>query len=107
MNAGVALTRPDLVHRFAILSGRILPEFAPRIAARERLAPLRALIVHGRADGTLPIKWATRAAELLAELGMATESSLHAGGHELTPAMRQAFLTWFARERAAAASAWS
>jgi phospholipase/carboxylesterase len=38
LSASVALSAPDDIARFAILSGRILPELAPHLAAREKLA---------------------------------------------------------------------
>ena len=44
MAASLALTRPDLVAGFAILSGRILREIEPALAPRAELAKLHALV---------------------------------------------------------------
>lgn len=95
MSASVGLSAPERVAGFAILSGRILPELAPQLAPRERLARLRAYISHGEADGTLPFAWAERAQAWLAELGVPHELHRYAAaGHELTPAMQADFLAW-------------
>ena len=55
MSASVALSAPERVKGFAVLSGRILPELEPHLATRERLAHLRAFVSHGENDRTLPV----------------------------------------------------
>ncbi|MDQ7989262.1 MAG: hypothetical protein REI09_06475 [Candidatus Dactylopiibacterium sp.] len=100
MSASLALTEPATVRGFAILSGRILPELAPRLAPRERLARVQAFVSHGEADPVLPVAWATRAEAWLAELGVPTEAHRYEAGHALTPAMAADFAHW-AEERLA------
>jgi phospholipase/carboxylesterase len=94
MSAGLALTRPDLVAGFGLLSGRILPELAPRIAAREDLASLAGFISHGLRDNVLPPSWAERSEAWLTELGVTFQSRRYPAGHELTAEMARDFHAW-------------
>ena len=65
-SAGLALTRPDCVAGFGLLSGRILPEIGPLIAPAAALARLHGLIIHGDGDDRLPVHFAEQSAALLA-----------------------------------------
>ncbi|MDO6387725.1 alpha/beta hydrolase [Uliginosibacterium sp. 31-12] len=94
MSASVALSEPERVRGFGILSGRILPELAPYLASRERLGSMQAFISHGEQDNVLPVSWALRAEQGLTELGVAYESHRYAAGHVLTHAMQSDFLVW-------------
>lgn len=94
--ASAALTAPERVAGFAVLCGRILPEIEPLMPPREALAHLRALLVHGRDDETLDVSLAEEAAARLASLDVRHELRVQPGGHELTPAMEDVFLRWFA-----------
>jgi phospholipase/carboxylesterase len=97
MSAGLALTAPETVAGFGILSGRILPEISPLIAPREKLSHLSALILHGEQDDVLPAAWAERSAGLLHQLGVPFEQHRYAAGHEITPDMEAAFAAWVER----------
>ncbi|ATE61127.1 alpha/beta hydrolase [Thauera sinica] len=97
MAAGLALTCPQTVAGFAILSGRILPEIAPLIAPPEALAGLEALIAHGEQDDRLPVAWAQRSAELLRRLGVRFEERRYAARHEITRDMADDFAAWVRR----------
>lgn len=97
MSAGVVLTRPQAAHRFAILSGRILPEIEPMLATSEELTHVRGYIAHGRLDGKLPVSWAERADALLERLGVMHELHLYDVGHELNAQIENDFLQWYAR----------
>ena len=92
--ASAALTSPESVAAFAVLCGRILPEIEPRLGPRDALSRLRALLVHGRDDDTLPVDWAHRADAWLERLGVPHVLRLHGAGHEFTPAMADDFLGW-------------
>lgn len=94
MSASVALTAPGSVAAFAILSGRILPELAPRLAPRAALARLQALVSHGSQDNTLPASWADRAEAWLSELGVPTTARRYPAAHSVTPAMAEDFVRW-------------
>lgn len=97
MSASVALTEPAYVAGFAVLAGRILPELAARIAPRDTLAHLKALVAHGREDAKLPVDWAHRSDAWLEDLGIEHELRLYPGGHALPPPMQEDFLRWFDR----------
>jgi phospholipase/carboxylesterase len=99
LGASVALSAPQAVAGFALVSGRILPELEPALAPRDQLATLDALIVHGRADTKLPVAWAERADAWLQRLGVPHRLRLHAAGHEFTAAMQGDFLDWFTAGR--------
>ncbi|MEO8656476.1 MAG: alpha/beta hydrolase-fold protein [Ramlibacter sp.] len=100
ISASVALSAPESVAGFGILSGRILPELKPHLASRERLAHLRAFVGHGLQDNKLPVSWAERSERWLQELGVAHETRLHRGGHAVSDPMQADFVAWV-RERLA------
>lgn len=97
MSASVALTAPQVARRFAILSGRILPEIAPYIPADIATRGVRGLILHGEQDSKLPFALATAAAARLQALGV--EHALHGypADHTLTAAMQADFNAWTTR----------
>lgn len=95
MSAGIALTRPERLAGFGVLSGRVLPELEPHIATRDAPAHLRAFVGHGREDTKLPVAWAQRADDWLTRLRIAHDLHLYPGGHAITPAMQADFLAWF------------
>ena len=96
MSAGVALTAPQQVAGFGLLSGRILPEIAPIIGEAADLARLSAFIGHGEQDDKLPISWAERADAWLTDLGVPHQLQRYPGGHQLSTAMAQDFAAWLA-----------
>jgi phospholipase/carboxylesterase len=94
MSASAALSAPDDVSRFAILSGRILPELEPRLASPEKLASLRALVVHGRYDDKLPVALAAQSDALLTRLGVPHDTRLYPVGHALNADIVNDFSRW-------------
>jgi phospholipase/carboxylesterase len=96
MSASVGLTAPRDVAGFAVLSGRILPEIAARIAPREDLAHLSAFIGHGRLDDKLPMAWAERADAWLTSLGVPHRTTYYPVGHGLSAEMAHDFGAWLA-----------
>jgi len=94
MSASVALSAPERLKGFAILSGRILPELEPHLASRDRLAHLHAFIAHGEFDSKLPVSWAERSDELLNMLGVARQTRLYPMDHGISAATQQDFLVW-------------
>jgi phospholipase/carboxylesterase len=94
MSASVALTMPQSVAGFGVLSGRILPEIKPHLASRQQLGHLRAFIAHGLHDNKLPVTWAQRSNDWLDQLGEARESHLYPIGHAVSEAMQGDFLQW-------------
>lgn len=97
MAASLALTAPERVRGFAILSGRILPEIAGLIAPPQALAGLAALVLHGERDTTLPPVWAARSGELLQQLGVPHRNRIYPAGHEISRAMADEFVAWTGR----------
>jgi phospholipase/carboxylesterase len=96
MSASVALSTPERVRAFAVLSGRILSELTPALASKARLRSLQAFIGHGEDDATLPVAWAQRAAAQLTELEVGYALRLYPIGHTISAAMHGDFLQWLA-----------
>lgn len=94
LSASVALSAPECVTGFGILSGRMLPELAPHIADRVRLENLSAFVGHGEFDTKLPVTWAQRSDQWLSELKVAHETHIYPIDHGLSPAMQADFLAW-------------
>ena len=94
LSASVALSAPDLVAGFGVLSGRILPELEPYIADRAQLKDLRAFIGHGEYDSKLPVMWAQRSDQLLNDLGVDHLTRLYPIDHGISANMQADFLSW-------------
>lgn len=96
MSASVALTGPESVAGFGLLSGRILPEIEPRLADGERLARLQGFVGHGEYDSKLPVDWAHKAHAWLQALGVPHTLRLYPIDHGISADMHQDFLQWWA-----------
>lgn len=96
MSAGVALTAPESVAGFGLLSGRILPEIEPLVASKERLAGLQGFVGHGELDSKLPVDWAHRAHDWLDRLGVRHSLKLYPIEHRISAQMHADFLDWWA-----------
>lgn len=94
LSASVGLSAPQHVTGFGILSGRILPEIAPRIADRTLLADVSAFVAHGTDDAKLPVQWAQRSDALLQSHGLKLTSHRYPVGHEISQDMATDFATW-------------
>ncbi len=96
MSAGVALTAPESVAGFGLLSGRILPEIEPLVARKVRLAGLQGFVGHGELDSKLPVDWAHRAHDWLDRLGVRHSLKLYPIEHRISAQMHADFLDWWA-----------
>jgi len=96
LSASVALSAPESVAGFAVLSGRILPELEPQLASQERLSNLQAFIGHGTQDSKLPVDWAHRSDALLTALGVEHQLRLYPMDHGISASMHADFLQWLA-----------
>ncbi|MDD2845523.1 MAG: alpha/beta hydrolase-fold protein [Rhodoferax sp.] len=96
LSASVALTAPESVAGFGVLSGRILPELEPHLAESARLAALQGFIGHGEFDSKLPVMWARRSQDLLSQLGVAHESRRYPIDHGISADMQADFVQWLA-----------
>jgi phospholipase/carboxylesterase len=92
------LSSPKDVGRFAVLSGRILPELEPHLAPAEELARLSGFIAHGRLDDKLSVKFAEHADSWLTRLGVPHETHLYAVGHTLTGEIVGDFSRWVSQQ---------
>jgi phospholipase/carboxylesterase len=87
MALALALTRPDLVRRIVLHSGRVLEGLDTRAAPAEELRDLEALVLHGAYDDVLPVERGREVRDLLApRLGERLTYREHAAGHFVTPA---------------------
>ncbi len=98
LSASVALSAPDDVARFAILSGRILPELELHLAVREKLAQVSAFIAHGEYDDKLRVAFAGHADAWLTALGVPHETRLYPIGHSLSADVVRDFSRWLKQQ---------
>ncbi|MEO8286197.1 MAG: alpha/beta fold hydrolase [Chloroflexota bacterium] len=97
MSAGVALTEPELVSGAVLMSGRILPEIRPLMAAPERLEGLPILLVHGESDNVLPVQHGRASRALLESLPVKLEYHEYAMRHQITPQSLGDVARWLSR----------
>jgi phospholipase/carboxylesterase len=84
MALSVGLTRPDKIKAVIALSGRVLKEVRPMIAAKEKFVQLKTLIIHGKTDNVLPIHYAKESKLLIDELGIQNKYVELETGHTVT-----------------------
>lgn len=94
MSYSVALTRPGLVNGIAIMSGRLLEEIKPLIAAKEKIAGLKIFISHGTNDGTLPVQYAQQARAYLQSQGIDPVYKEYTEGHGINSSMLNDLIKW-------------
>lgn len=94
LSASVALTRPDRVAGFGILSGRILPEIAPITAPNEQTQLLAGFVSHGIGDNKLTVEFARSAQRLLQQKAIQLTYREYDAVHELNAAMQDDFCHW-------------
>lgn len=94
MSYNLALTEPTLVKGIAVMSGRLMDEIKPKIAAIENLKKLRIFISHGTSDTTLPVQFAREALSYLKSHELNPEYHEYAEGHGINAAMLQDLLHW-------------
>lgn len=97
MAYSVALTRPDLVHGIAAMSGRLLEEVRPVVKRGAELQRLSVLITHGTQDGTLPVSHAREADVYLRSIGSMPTLKTYDAGHTINAAMLAELLKWLDR----------
>lgn len=94
MSACLALSEPESVTGFAMLSGRIPSEIDPMTAPKERLSKLKAFVSHGKYDERLPIFHGRAAKELLEEKGVELAYGEYDAVHQITKEMENDFGDW-------------
>ncbi|MEO8588618.1 MAG: alpha/beta fold hydrolase [Flavobacteriales bacterium] len=94
MSYSVALTRPDLVHGIAVMSGRLLEEVKPMVEPSPALTKLKVFISHGTLDATLPVHYANEANTYLRTLGISPGLKTYPEGHTISAAMLEDLVRW-------------
>ncbi len=84
MSASVALTRPELVAGAVLMSGRILPEIKPQMAAPEQLAGQPFLVIQGTRDPVMPPLNGRASRDFLTTLGVNLTYREYPMGHEIS-----------------------
>jgi phospholipase/carboxylesterase len=97
MSSSVGVTEPEMVKGFALLSGRMLREIDPRIAAADRLKSVSAFIAHGLQDNVLPADWAKEADAWLERIGVAHETHFYTMAHEIIAEELADFSAWLTK----------
>jgi phospholipase/carboxylesterase len=97
MSSSVGVTAPEMVKGFALLSGRMLREIDPRIAAADRLKSVSAFIAHGLQDNVLPADWAKEADAWLERIGVAHETHFYTMAHEIIAEELADFSAWLTK----------
>ncbi|QAU35468.1 PHB depolymerase family esterase [Janthinobacterium sp. 17J80-10] len=98
LSASVALSRPDRVAGFGILSGRILPEIAPITAPNELTQNLAGFVSHGIEDNKLTVEFARSAQRLLQQKAVQLTYREYNAVHELNAAMQGDFCHWLSQQ---------
>ena len=84
MSFSVGLTHPEKIAGIVAMSGRVLPEIVPHIAAPEALRDLPIFVAHGTEDQVLPIHHGRAARELLQRLPVALTYREYPMGHQIS-----------------------
>lgn len=84
MSFSVSLTHPEKMAGIVAMSGRVLPEIVPHIAAPEALRDLPIFVAHGTEDQVLPIHHGRAARELLQQLPVALTYREYPIGHQIS-----------------------
>lgn len=98
MSLSLALTEPKKLAGVVAMSGRILPEALPRIAASEALEGLPILLLHGTQDQVLGIEYGRAARDRLTGLPVALTYREYPIGHQVTEEGLAEVASWL-RER--------
>lgn len=94
MSYSIGLTRPDLVHGIALMSGRLLEEIKPQLATHQSLQNLKVFIAHGTQDAVLNIQYARSSKAYLGSLGLQPTYREYPAPHTITKEMVQDLVQW-------------
>ena len=94
ISASVALTQPELVAGVVMMSGRILPQIEPLMAAPEKLKGLPVLAVHGTADTVLPVEHGRASRKTLSALPVDLLYREYPMGHEVSQESLDDVTSW-------------
>lgn len=94
MSYSLGLTRPDLIHGIAIMSGRILSEIKPIIKKQDQLKDLKVFISHGTNDLVLNNQYAVDAKHYLNSIGIVPNNHEYDAGHTINDVMLNDLILW-------------
>ena len=98
MSLATLLTTPERVAGVAAMSGRLLPEVLPHVAATARLTGKPVLIVHGTHDEKLGVQFARDAKEGLSLLAIALTYCELPMRHEITRESLDVVTAWLSAQ---------
>jgi len=98
MTLSLGLTHPELVKVCVALSGRVLDEIQPKIAAKEQLKNLSIFMGHGTADKLLPVKYARDNRSFLEKQNIKLSYHEYDMGHEIVPQEMKDVQDWLRKE---------
>ena len=104
MSLATVLTSPDRIAGVASMSGRLLPEVLPHVAAPSALRDKPVLVVHGTEDEVLGIQFARSARQKLEELGVNLTYREFTMRHQVTRESVTAVSSWLTALLGAAGS---
>lgn len=84
MSYAVALTEPEKIAAVAAMSGRVVPEIMPDLAAPERLKDFPFLVVHGTLDSVLSIEDGRAAKDFLEKLPVKLDYREYEMAHQVS-----------------------
>lgn len=99
MAASAALTAPEKVAGAVLMSGRILPEIKPHLAAKQNLRHLRVLVQHGEFDSKLPIRHARDSRSFFSELGIGVDYREYPMAHETSEQSLSDVVGWLRADK--------
>jgi phospholipase/carboxylesterase len=94
MSYSAALTAPEKIAGIMVMSGRLLPEVKPLIAAQQQLASLKIFISHGKNDEVLTYQFALDADTYLRSLGLHPEFRSYEERHTVNNYMLSDAINW-------------
>jgi phospholipase/carboxylesterase len=94
MSYSVGLTRPDLVHGIAVMSGRLLEEIKPFVAENDKLRELKIFVSHGTNDPVLNIRYARSGVAYLKSLNIHPTYREYPEAHTISDDMLIDLVKW-------------
>jgi phospholipase/carboxylesterase len=98
MSLQLALTHPEKVSGVLAMSGRVLPEVLPKMAAPEALKDMPMFVSHGIYDNVLPIEHGRASQEILGKLPVALLYKEYPMAHEVSLESLKDATEWLKKE---------
>jgi phospholipase/carboxylesterase len=98
MSMNIALTHPEKVAGVLAMSGRLLPDLLPNLAAPEQLQGMPIFVSHGIYDDVLPIENGRATQELLSKLPVALTYKEYSMAHEVSAQSFADAMQWLKKQ---------